>query len=132
MLHELFLSRSKARNVCNARHFLSLQLLALGEEYFADKYAKASAKLLETIFELGWDENRQLLADLPDSSIYSQHANIFGILTDAIPVEKQEEMMKWVNVIVEKRMVHQSTKQSYPGNLLPWFLKAFPCGPTSR
>ena len=76
---------------------------ALGEEYFADKYAKASAKLLETIFELGWNENRQLLTDLPDSSIYSQHTNIFGILTDAIPVAKHEEVMN--RILTEEDLI---------------------------
>lgn len=76
---------------------------ALGEVYFADKYAKKREKLSKAIFGQGWDEKRQLLSDLPDSSIYSQHANIFGILTDVIPVEKQEAVMN--RILTEEDLI---------------------------
>ena len=43
-----------------------------------------------------FDFNKGLMADVPQKNIFSQHTNIFSILTDAVPVEKQKEIMKKV------------------------------------
>jgi hypothetical protein len=44
-------------------------------------------------FALCWDEQKQLLADSPEKKYFSQHANLFGILTDAVPPDRQKELM---------------------------------------
>jgi hypothetical protein len=43
-----------------------------------------------------WDPARHLIADTPARQHYSQHANILGVLTDAIPAAEQESVMKAV------------------------------------
>ena len=43
-----------------------------------------------------WDPSRHLIADTPARQHFSQHANILGVLTDAIPAAEQEGVMKKV------------------------------------
>jgi hypothetical protein len=45
---------------------------------------------------LCWDEKRQLLADTPEKQAFSQHANIWAVLTDAIPKEEQPVLLRRV------------------------------------
>ncbi|GAB4493274.1 MAG: hypothetical protein OHK0019_16910 [Saprospiraceae bacterium] len=43
---------------------------------------------------LCWDEKRQLLADTPEKQAFSQHANIWAVLTDAVPKEEQSALLR--------------------------------------
>lgn len=43
---------------------------------------------------LCWDERRQLLADTPEKQAFSQHANIWAVLTDAVPKEEQAPLLR--------------------------------------
>jgi len=43
-----------------------------------------------------WDPTRHLIADTPARQHFSQHANILGVLTDAIPAAEQAGVMKTV------------------------------------
>jgi len=58
----------------------------------------------KAVYRLCYDEERSMLADIPvrethqlkyykKSGIYSQHTNIWAILTDAVPEEDQKELM---------------------------------------
>ncbi len=67
---------------------------AFGDEYHASRYRELSEKIKIATFDLCWDEQKGLLADSPDKKHFSQHANIFGILTDAVPADKQKELME--------------------------------------
>ncbi len=58
---------------------------AFGQTGQAEAYRAWAAGLRETVFSLCWDEQRGLLADTPAKASFSQHANILGLLTDAIP-----------------------------------------------
>ena len=64
-----------------------------GDENTSAKYIEISKRIKTAIYKHCWDENKGLLAESPDKKIFSQHANIFGILTDAIPKEKQADVM---------------------------------------
>ena len=43
-----------------------------------------------------WDQRSGLLADTPARTSFSQHANILGVLTDAIPPEKQQAVLRTI------------------------------------
>ena len=43
---------------------------------------------------LCWDEKRQLFADTPEKKAFSQHANIWAVLTDAVPQEEQAALLR--------------------------------------
>ena len=46
-----------------------------------------------------WNGGRGLLADNPDQNVFSQQANILGVLYDVIPKERQQEVLKKVLAI---------------------------------
>jgi hypothetical protein len=43
---------------------------------------------------LCWDDSRQLLADTPEKKAFSQHANIWAVLADAVPREEQAALLR--------------------------------------
>lgn len=47
-------------------------------------------------YKLCWDPSRRLLADTPAKASFSQHANILGVLADAIPQSDQQAVVKTV------------------------------------
>ncbi len=67
---------------------------AFGDQYHAEHYSTLSEILKKGTFNRCWDEEKGLLADSPDKKSFSQHANIFGILTGAVPEERQKELMQ--------------------------------------
>ena len=56
---------------------------------------RAARIALETR-RLCWDKKRQLLADTPEKQAFSQHANIWAVLTDAVPKEEQPALLRRV------------------------------------
>ncbi|MDH5610397.1 MAG: alpha-L-rhamnosidase N-terminal domain-containing protein [Cyclobacteriaceae bacterium] len=67
---------------------------AFGDEVMADTYTSQRADVLEAIRATCWDEEKQLFSDTPGANVYSQHANMFAILTDAIPLAEQPALME--------------------------------------
>ncbi|HLI34066.1 MAG TPA: alpha-L-rhamnosidase C-terminal domain-containing protein, partial [Terriglobia bacterium] len=57
---------------------------------------KLAARITQEVYKTCWDSARGLLADTPAHRHFSQHANIFGVLTDAIPVADQHRVMETV------------------------------------
>jgi hypothetical protein len=55
-----------------------------GRPVVAGQYQKRATQLAKDTYRLCWDANRGLLADNPAKVTFSQHANIFAVLTDAI------------------------------------------------
>jgi len=62
----------------------------------AESYSQTSGKIKNAVYLKCWDEEKGLLADAPGKKIFSQHANIFGILTDAIPEKLQQKVMQQI------------------------------------
>lgn len=63
---------------------------------FSDKaayYAELEQQMRTKVFKSAYDSQKGLLADIPEKRIYSQHANILGILTNSIPESEQEAVM---------------------------------------
>lgn len=77
---------------------------AFNYESDATYYKRLAERLKKAIYDLCWDDNRGLLADTPEKLHYSQHANIFVILTDLIPKEKQAELME--KILDDKSLTH--------------------------
>jgi len=55
----------------------------------AERFTEISASLKTKTMELCYDHERGLIAETPEKTIFSQHTNIFGILTDTFAPEKQ-------------------------------------------
>lgn len=64
-----------------------------GQSQKADYYTALSRKIKDAVFKSCYDTDRKLLADSPDKKVFSQHANIWGILSDCIPPAEQKEVM---------------------------------------
>lgn len=77
-----------------------------GDERTSTRYLEIANRIKVAVYRECWDEDKGLLAESPEKKIFSQHANIFGILTDAIPIEKQFDVM---NRILEDASIIQCT-----------------------
>lgn len=53
-----------------------------------------ASRINQAVYHSCWDPARGLLADTPARHYFSQHANILGVLTDAIPVAEQHKTME--------------------------------------
>ncbi|MFW6277683.1 MAG: alpha-L-rhamnosidase C-terminal domain-containing protein [Prolixibacteraceae bacterium] len=62
-----------------------------GDSCDSERFLDISKSLKNNTFERCYTKERGLIAETPDKKIFSQHTNIFGILTDAIPRDKQAE-----------------------------------------
>jgi hypothetical protein len=65
-----------------------------GEPELAKKYSALKESLCKSTITLCWDEKKQLIADDASKTSFSQHANIMGILSDAVAVDKQKELFE--------------------------------------
>lgn len=66
---------------------------AFGDKSIAARYRSIAAKSAKAVYESCWNPQLKLLADAPDRQTYSQHTNIYGILTDAIPQRDQATVL---------------------------------------
>ncbi len=64
-----------------------------GKEEKAEVYKKQADTLVKATYRLCWDKDRNMLGDNPTKTSFSQHANILAVLTDAIPLEEQKELL---------------------------------------
>ena len=62
----------------------------------AGKYSNMAEKIKASVYKLCWDNSSSLIADTPDKEVFSQHTNIFSILTDCVPEEDQQKLMRQV------------------------------------
>lgn len=69
---------------------------ALGDHHLADTYRNAADRAARAIWKRCWNEQRGLVADTPAQSHFSQHANILALWLDAIPRERQKQVMEKV------------------------------------
>lgn len=76
----------------------ALQRAAELNDYFdqpvqAQKYKQIAQYLTQSVRQNCWDRARNYLADTPDKTDFSMHAQIFGVLTNTIPENEQNEML---------------------------------------
>jgi len=60
------------------------------------KFRSQSASLKKAVYRECFDPTAGLLADIPSKDVFSQHTNIFGVLTDAIPPANQRAVLQKV------------------------------------
>jgi hypothetical protein len=65
-----------------------------GQNVEAENYALIARNLTKAVYEKCWDESRGYLADTPDKKDFSMHAQIFAVLTNTIPENKQKEFVQ--------------------------------------
>lgn len=57
-------------------------------------WSKRAAAIAGATEKNCWDNSRNLLADTPEKKAFSQHANIWAVLTDAIPKSEQAALLQ--------------------------------------
>jgi hypothetical protein len=60
----------------------------------AEKYKQLAQYLTKAVYQNCWDTSRNYLADTPDKTVYSIHAQIFGVLTNTVPENEQKAMVE--------------------------------------
>ena len=66
---------------------------AVGDAVLATRYQSRAAHVGTGIYDKCWSASRGLLADTPDQKLFSQQANILGVLYDVIPKAHQQEVL---------------------------------------
>lgn len=76
-------------------YFRAGDLLAhYGQNELAEHYRELGRRLNKAVFAQCWDAGRGLLADTPEKTAFSQHANILAVLTDAVPAAQQAALVQ--------------------------------------
>ena len=60
----------------------------------ANRWAQRAEFIKTAVYQQCFDSQRKIFADTPEKRSYSQHTNIFAILTDAIPEEMQPALLQ--------------------------------------
>lgn len=60
----------------------------------AENYKQLASHLTQSVYNRCWDSSRKYLADTPDKTEFSMHAQIFGVLTNTIPESEQKVLME--------------------------------------
>lgn len=69
---------------------------AFGASDHADRYTRHREETLAAVVEECWDAERGLLRDHPSTPVFSQHANVLAVLTDALPPAEVQPVMERV------------------------------------
>jgi alpha-L-rhamnosidase len=69
---------------------------AVGDAALAAKYRANADRVGAAVYREGWDEKRGLLADTPAKKVFSQQANILGVLLDVIPRKRQKQVLRTI------------------------------------
>lgn len=73
---------------------LSAEMLTeFGYSCDADRYRETASSLKKKTFEYCFSKERGLIAETPSLQVFSQHTNIFGILTDTFSPDEQKSIM---------------------------------------
>ena len=82
-----------------------------GWKHEAEKYSDLSSNIKEAVYKYCYDDTKGMFAETPDKKIFTQHTNIFAILTDVIKAGEQKDLMK--KILYEKDVVHTSIYFKY-------------------
>jgi len=64
-----------------------------GNQTEADRYKKLADRIRLGVYRNCWDNSRNLLADTPEKKYFSQHTNIFSILTECVKDDTADYLM---------------------------------------
>jgi hypothetical protein len=106
---------------------------AFGDQHQAREYRQHSQSLLLSSYQLCWSNKKALLADTPDKSSFSQHANILAIMTGMF--KPPESTIIFKKILSDENLIQttlyfkfyliQAMKEAgltddYLNNLIPW------------
>ncbi|WP_234735755.1 family 78 glycoside hydrolase catalytic domain [Tellurirhabdus bombi] len=67
-----------------------------GKNQQAEHYRALALRMTKAVYGRCWDAKKGLIADTPDKTKFSQHANIWAVLTDAVPAAQQKVLLQKV------------------------------------
>jgi alpha-L-rhamnosidase len=67
---------------------------SLGDTTLTPHYQARAAHVRSGLYAKCWSAQRGLLADTPDQKLFSQQANILGVLYDVIPKDQQQAVLR--------------------------------------
>ena len=67
---------------------------ALGDPIVAQGYRKRAEAAAKAVYTRCWNARKGLLADTPEQTSYSQHANLLAVLHDVIPAADQPAVLR--------------------------------------
>lgn len=77
-----------------------------GHSTQAEEYDKLKKNIQQETMKRCYDTSSGLIAETPDRQVYSQHTNIWAILTNTVPEEQQAQLME--KILAEEHLI-QST-----------------------
>ncbi|MFC2089839.1 amylo-alpha-1,6-glucosidase [Bacteroidota bacterium] len=77
-----------------------------GKESEVEKYKEIERTVRESVSDRCWNEDRGLIAETPEQNVFSQHTNIWGILSNTVAQEVHSEVM--TRIMTEEDLI-QST-----------------------
>lgn len=106
----------------------------LGDRAVAAKYREEARTAGAAVYASCWNSKLGLLADTPDKTEYSQHANTLAVLTNVIPEKDQAQVMRKIlagmpglapasyffQFYVTRALEHARAGDLYLGTLAPW------------
>ena len=90
----------------NALYSAAKVMEVINEPILAKKYQLEAKKIKNRVFKECFSSTKNILAERPDHSVFDQHSNIMGILTDAIPLGQQNDVL---NRIVQDSVILTSS-----------------------
>jgi alpha-L-rhamnosidase len=107
---------------------------ALGNRATALSYDASLKHMREGIYARCWSPERRLLADTPDRTGFSEHANILGVLYDVIPKSAQQDVLRrivngqehlipasfYFRFYLARALEHAGVGNLYLSSLGPW------------
>lgn len=107
---------------------------AYGRADVAKKYKDRANRISTDVYRLCWDEAKGMFADTPEKKEFSQHVNILAILTDALPVARQQTLLQkimkdtsitqatyYFRFYLFESMKKTGLGNEYLGQLKPWY-----------
>ncbi|MBD3346060.1 MAG: Bacterial alpha-L-rhamnosidase [Chitinivibrionales bacterium] len=88
----------------------------LGRGSDADGYRTLAQSVKTAVYNRCYDSSKKLFAQTPDKKLFSQHANILAVLTDAVPQNQQRALM--VKVLDDNTLIQTSL------NFRPYLFRA--------
>lgn len=70
------------------------------------RYRSLARSVKLAVYENCFDHSRQIFADTPEKTDFSQHTNIMAILTDAIPADEQKGLFE--RIVTDKSLIQTS------------------------
>jgi alpha-L-rhamnosidase len=107
---------------------------ALGDPAIAASYDARLKQMRQGIYEHCWSTQRKLLADTPDRTVFSEHANILGVLYDVIPKGEHQAVLRrivndqehltpasyYFRFYLARALEHAGLGNLYLSSLSPW------------